>query len=160
MPPWAIVRKARNMNSGRGTPGEEEPLPASFSTVVKVDETARRSTVRGRRLYTPYCANLRLRHRNRLRRRERPACQILEDGSVDAAFANMVLHHGEYPAAMPRERVRVVRPGGKVTITDEVEHPYTRMRDEHADVWPGFGSAPVEHFYGEARLEGYGCESL
>lgn len=54
VPPWAIVRKARNMNSGRGTPGEEEPLPASFSTVVKVGETAQRSTVRGRRLYTSY----------------------------------------------------------------------------------------------------------
>jgi ubiquinone/menaquinone biosynthesis C-methylase UbiE len=48
----------------------------------------------------------------------------LEDGSVDAAFANMVLHHGEYPAATLREMVRVVRPGGTVTITDEVEHPY------------------------------------
>jgi ubiquinone/menaquinone biosynthesis C-methylase UbiE len=49
----------------------------------------------------------------------------LEHGSVDAAFANMVLLHGAYPAAMLREMVRVVRPGGTVAITDEVEHPYT-----------------------------------
>jgi hypothetical protein len=34
------------------------------------------------------------------------------------------------------------------------------MRDEHADVWPGFGSAQVEHFFGEAGLEGYDYESL
>jgi hypothetical protein len=34
------------------------------------------------------------------------------------------------------------------------------MRDEHADVWPGFDSAQVEHFLGEAGLEGYGYESL
>jgi len=47
----------------------------------------------------------------------------LEDGSVDAAFANMVLHHAEDPAAMLREMARVVRPGGTVMITDEVEHP-------------------------------------
>ena len=36
----------------------------------------------------------------------------LEDGSVDAAFANMVLHHAEHPTAMLREMARVVRPGG------------------------------------------------
>lgn len=34
----------------------------------------------------------------------------LESGSVDAAFANMVLHHTEDPAAMLREMARVVRP--------------------------------------------------
>lgn len=84
----------------------------------------------------------------------------LEDGSVDAAFANMVLHHAEDPVAMLREMTRVVRPGGTVAITDEVEHPYGWMRDEHADVWLGFGSAQVERFFGEAGLEGYGYESL
>ena len=58
----------------------------------------------------------------------------LESGSVDAAFANMVLHHTEDPAAMLREMARVVRPGGTVAITDEVEHPHAWMREEHADV--------------------------
>ena len=52
----------------------------------------------------------------------------LEDGSLDAAFANMVLHHTEDPVAMLREMARVVRPGGTVVITDEVEHPYAWMR--------------------------------
>jgi hypothetical protein len=52
-----VAWKARNTNSDRGTPGEEL-LPASFSTVVKVGETAQRSTVCGRRLYTPYCTTL------------------------------------------------------------------------------------------------------
>ena len=61
----------------------------------------------------------------------------LEDGSVDAAFANMVLHHAEHPTAMLLEMARVVRPGGRVAITDEVEHPYAWMHEEHADVWLG-----------------------
>jgi ubiquinone/menaquinone biosynthesis C-methylase UbiE len=52
------------------------------------------------------------------------SCLPLKDVSVDAGLVNMVLHHREYPAAMLRKMVRVVRPGGTVTITDEVDHPY------------------------------------
>jgi ubiquinone/menaquinone biosynthesis C-methylase UbiE len=85
----------------------------------------------------------------------------LEDGAVDAAFANMVLHHAERPTAMLREMTRVVRLGGRVAITDEVEHPYAWMREEHADVWFGFGRGQVEHFFAAAGLsEGYAYEAL
>lgn len=84
----------------------------------------------------------------------------LAGGSVDAAFANMVLHHAEDPAAMLAEMARVVRPGGPVVITDEVEHTYEWMRREHADVWLGFSESQVEGFFGEAGLAGYGYESL
>ena len=84
----------------------------------------------------------------------------LESGSVDAAFANMVLHHAEDPAAMLREMARVVRPGGVVAIVDEVEHPFAWMREEHADVWLGFEKEQVEGFFHEAGLTGHGYESL
>jgi ubiquinone/menaquinone biosynthesis C-methylase UbiE len=84
----------------------------------------------------------------------------LEAGSVDAAFANMVLHHADDPAAMLREMVRVVRPGGVVAVVDEVEHPYAWMREEHADVWLGFEGGQVEGFFREAGLAGFGYESL
>lgn len=84
----------------------------------------------------------------------------LESASVDAAFANMVLHHAEDPGVMLREMVRIVKPGGTVAITDEVEHPYTWMCEEHADIWLGFNEAPVEGFFREAQLIGYGYESL
>jgi ArsR family transcriptional regulator len=85
----------------------------------------------------------------------------LEDGSVDAAFANMVLHHAENPAAMLREMARVTRPGGAVAVVDEVEHSYECMRSEHADVWLAFGEGQVERLFGTAGLlEGYGYESL
>ena len=80
--------------------------------------------------------------------------------SVDAAFANMVLHHAEDPEAMLREMTRVVKPGGAVVVTDEVAHPYAWMREEHADVWLGFGKEQVEGFFRVAELTGYGYESL
>ena len=84
----------------------------------------------------------------------------LETDSVDAAFANMVLHHAEDPAAMLKEMARVVRPGGTVAVVDEIEHPFAWMREEHADVWLGFGKGQVEGFFREAALEDFGYESL
>jgi ubiquinone/menaquinone biosynthesis C-methylase UbiE len=84
----------------------------------------------------------------------------LEEGVVDAAFANMVLHHAEDPTAMLREMARVVRPGGMVAITDEVAHPYAWMREEHADVWLGFEQGQVERYFAAAALEDYGYEPL
>jgi ArsR family transcriptional regulator len=84
----------------------------------------------------------------------------LADCSVDAAFANMVLHHAEDPEAMLREMARAVRPGGTVAITDEVEHPYAWMREEHADVWLGFEQGQVVRLFAVAALEDYGYEAL
>jgi ubiquinone/menaquinone biosynthesis C-methylase UbiE len=84
----------------------------------------------------------------------------LADHSVDAAFANMVLHHAVDPAAMLEEMARIVRPGGTIVITDEVEHPYEWMREEHADVWLGFTPEQVEGFFRKAGLADYGYGSL
>jgi ubiquinone/menaquinone biosynthesis C-methylase UbiE len=84
----------------------------------------------------------------------------LEDGAVDAAFANMVLHHAEDPEAMLREMARVVRPAGTVAITDEVAHPYSWMREEHADVWLGFEREQVGRYFAAIGLEDYGYEPL
>ena len=84
----------------------------------------------------------------------------LGSSSVDAACANMVLHHAEDPAAMVREMVRVVRPGGTVALVDAVEHPFEWMRAEHADVWLGFREEQVEAFFRRAGLDAFGYESL
>ena len=84
----------------------------------------------------------------------------LADDSVDAAVANMVLHHAPDPNAMLTEMARVVRPGGVVAITDEVEHPYEWMRTEQADLWLGFAAADVERFFAGSRLLDYGYDSL
>ena len=84
----------------------------------------------------------------------------LADNSVDAAFANMVLHHAVDPVAMLKEMARIVRPGGTIVLTDEVEHSYEWMREEHADVWLGFTSEQVEDFFREAGLADYGYDSL
>lgn len=84
----------------------------------------------------------------------------LPDDSVDVAVTNMVLHHALDPGQMLREMARVTRPEGWVAITDEVEHPYTWMRTEHADVWLGFTEDQVEGFFDAARLVHYGYAPL
>jgi ubiquinone/menaquinone biosynthesis C-methylase UbiE len=84
----------------------------------------------------------------------------LDDDSVDAAVANMVLHHAQDPTAMLTEMARVVRPGGMVAITDEVEHTYEWMRTEQADLWLGFAERNVADFFARSRLVEYGYASL
>lgn len=84
----------------------------------------------------------------------------LESSSVDAACANMVLHHAEDPGWMVGEMARVVRPGGTVALVDAVEHPFEWMRREHADLWLGFRQEEVETFFKKAGLDAFGYESL
>jgi ubiquinone/menaquinone biosynthesis C-methylase UbiE len=84
----------------------------------------------------------------------------LADDSVDAAFANMVLHHAEDPPSMLAEMRRVVRPGGAVAVCDAVEHPYTWMREEHADVWLGFTAEQVTEWFTAIGLERLSVEAL
>jgi ubiquinone/menaquinone biosynthesis C-methylase UbiE len=84
----------------------------------------------------------------------------LPDDSVDAAVANMVLHHAPDPAVMLAEMARVVRPGGKVAITDAVEHTHEWMRVEQADIWLGFSPEQIDSFFSLARLVERGYASL
>ncbi len=48
----------------------------------------------------------------------------LEDRSVDYVFANMFLHHVESPLAALREMARIVKPGGRLVITDLDRHDF------------------------------------
>lgn len=76
----------------------------------------------------------------------------LPDASVDAALANMYLHHAEDPAAAIREMVRIVRPGGRVVLTDLDSHEHEWLRQEHADRWLGFARPDVRRWLEEAGL--------
>ncbi len=77
----------------------------------------------------------------------------LEDGEVDAAFAHMVLHYVESPAAGIAEMARIVRPGGQVVLVDFERHDREWMRDELGVVWLGFETDAVRAWLEEAGLE-------
>ena len=76
----------------------------------------------------------------------------LPDAAVDAVFANMYLHHCADPAAAIAEMVRILRPGGRLVITDMDAHDHAWMREEMADEWPGFERAQVKAWLREAGL--------
>lgn len=63
----------------------------------------------------------------------------LADDCVDAAFAALVLHHAETPQRALSEMARIVRPGGTLVVTDLCAHGHEWLREEHGDVWLGFG---------------------
>ncbi|HEX9115806.1 MAG TPA: methyltransferase domain-containing protein, partial [Anaerolineae bacterium] len=76
----------------------------------------------------------------------------LEDASMDTVFANMYLHHCADPAAAIREMVRVLKPGGRLVITDMNQHDHAWMREEMADEWLGFERDQILAWFREAGL--------
>jgi arsenite methyltransferase len=62
----------------------------------------------------------------------------LEDASLDLVVANMYLHHVPEPPAALCEMARVLRPGGRLVLSDMQAHEEAWMRDEMADLWLGF----------------------
>ncbi len=77
----------------------------------------------------------------------------LPDGSLDAVFANMYLHHCPDPLAAIREMVRILRSGGRLVITDMDSHTYDWLRTEMSDLWLGFDRADIRSWFERAGLK-------
>jgi arsenite methyltransferase len=76
----------------------------------------------------------------------------LPDATLDAAFANMYLHHCPDPLAAIREMVRMLRPGGRLIITDMDTHTNEWLKTEMSDVWLGFEREQIRKWFEEAGL--------
>lgn len=75
-----------------------------------------------------------------------------EDGQLDVVFANMFLHHMPDPLAAIQEMARVLRPGGRLVITDMDAHTHAWLKEEMADVWQGFERPQIRAWFEEAGL--------
>lgn len=79
------------------------------------------------------------------------ALSLLEN-SQDAVFANMYLHHCPAPLAAIREMVRILRPGGRLVLTDMDAHTHEWLKTEMSDVWLGFEREQIRDWYEQAGL--------
>lgn len=77
----------------------------------------------------------------------------LEDGSLDAIFANMYLHHISEPPLALKEMARLLKKDGKLILTDLDKHDQEWMREEMADLWLGFDRTEIESWLREAGVE-------
>ena len=77
----------------------------------------------------------------------------LATGEADAVVANMVLHHAMDPQAVIHEMTRILKPGGRLVITDADTHEHEWLRTEQHDRWLGFDRRDVVTWFTEAGLE-------
>lgn len=77
----------------------------------------------------------------------------IEDSSVDYVFANMFLHHVENPSIVIKEMYRILKPGGKLVITDLDEHNFEFLKTEQYDVWMGFDRNKILEWFESSGLK-------
>jgi len=77
----------------------------------------------------------------------------IDNRTVDYVFANMYLHHVEFPGPAIAEMARILKSGGKLVITDLDEHPYEMLAKEQHDRWLGFKREDVKHWFEAADLK-------
>ena len=76
----------------------------------------------------------------------------IADSTADYVFANMYLHHVQSPPQAIKEMVRILKPGGRLVITDLDEHAFEFLRTEQHDRWLGFRREDVQRWFVEAGL--------
>jgi ubiquinone/menaquinone biosynthesis C-methylase UbiE len=84
----------------------------------------------------------------------------IQNETVDYVFANMYLHHVDLPQVAIEEMARVLKPGGKVVITDMDEHEFEFLRKEQQDRWMGFKREDVKNWFTAAGLKNVKVECV
>lgn len=70
----------------------------------------------------------------------------MASNQADIVFAHMVLNHMQYPALTIAEIKRVLRPGGRLVITEMGKYDNPRLKAQRNDRWMGFYTSDIRHW--------------
>jgi len=84
----------------------------------------------------------------------------LRENRMDYVMANMFLHHIEDPRRAIFEMTRILKPEGKLIITDLDKHEHEFLRTEQHDVWLGFERTDIRNWLEQAGLKQVQVECL
>lgn len=128
---------------GAGTGFLTERLLKENANVIAIDH----SEAMIRQLLRKFCClpNLDVRLRN-------DSKIPIDTDSMDFVFANMFLHHVEEPKNTIKEMTRILKPGGKLIITDLDEHNFDFLVKEQYDRWMGFKRDDIVQWFNNAGL--------
>lgn len=130
---------------GAGTGFITEGLLRSGLQVVAVDQSPAMLNALRRKFPDPYPVDTRVGDAEDL---------PLAAETVDYAFANMYLHHVQDPEKAIQEMVRILKPGGRLVVTDVDAHDFEFLRTEQHDRWLGFERQAVRDWFRDAGLNG------
>jgi ArsR family transcriptional regulator len=129
---------------GCGTGQVAEALAPWVRRVIAVDESAAMLQAAKRRVRT--LANVEVR---------RGALEALpiDDAALDAVTCVLVLHHLPAPERALAEAARVLRPGGRLLLTDMMPHDREAYRHQMGHVWLGFSEPELMRYLDDAGFE-------
>ena len=70
----------------------------------------------------------------------------IEDARLDAATLSLALHHVPDPERVLAEVRRVLKPGGRLLITDMLSHGREDYRQQMGHIWLGFSSEQIMRY--------------
>ncbi len=134
------------LDIGTGTGRIIELLDGRFARAVGIDQSHEMLGLARTRLERAGITGVQVRHGDIY------ALSLPRD-SFDLVTIHQVLHYLDDPARAIREAARVLRPGGRLLITDLSPHGLELLRDDHAHRRLGFSHGEITRALNQAGLQ-------